>query len=149
MATSPIASPRIIASPIATTNASASGSSPIPPSGPFTAGPAVSPSVPRTPSIPTPDPSDQEAVARAREARIYAELPVLKIPFIGAWEGDLAAHQSRIAPLVQTTIRAQAAMRVAAAVLADAEAERLAAGERRKVVEEQLNAGSLDGLIGF
>jgi len=40
-------------------------------------------------------------------------------------------------------------MRVAAAVLADAEAERGAAGERRKIVEEQLAAGSLDGIIGM
>jgi hypothetical protein len=40
-------------------------------------------------------------------------------------------------------------MRVAAAVLADAEAERAAAGERRRVVEEQLTAGSLEGIIGM
>jgi hypothetical protein len=73
---------------------------------------------------------------------------MLKVPFVGLWESELAAHTNRVAPLVLTTLRAQATMRVAAAVLADAEAERAAAGERRKVVEEQLTAGSLGGIMG-
>jgi hypothetical protein len=71
------------------------------------------------------------------------------VPFLGAWEGELAAHTTRVVPLVQGALRAQASMRVAAAVLADAEAERAAAGERRRVVEEQLTAGSLEGIIGM
>ena len=50
--------------------------------------------------------------------------------------------------LQQNTFRAQSAARHAAAVLADAEIERFAAGERRKVVEAQLMAGSLGITLG-
>ncbi len=50
--------------------------------------------------------------------------------------------------LQQNTFRAQSAARHAAAVLADAEAERIAAVERRKVVEAQLVAGSLGVAVG-
>jgi hypothetical protein len=39
-------------------------------------------------------------------------------------------------------------MRVAAAVLADAEAEHAAASERRRITEAQLAASSMDGIIG-
>lgn len=95
-----------------------------------------------------PVPDDPEAAARYREARIYAELPQLKVPFLGAWEAELAAVQVHVAPLQQATLRAQANQRVAAAVLADAEAERHAAGERRRICDEQVMAGSLDGIIG-
>jgi len=45
--------------------------------------------------------------------------------------------------LQQNTLRAQSAARHAAVVLADAEGERIAAMERRTVVEAQLVAGSL------
>ena len=51
--------------------------------------------------------------------------------------------------LQQTTDRASSAARIAAAVLADAEAERLAAAERRKVCEEQLMAGTFGMSIGI
>jgi ABC-type transport system involved in cytochrome c biogenesis ATPase subunit len=49
--------------------------------------------------------------------------------------------------LEQNTQHAQLNQRIAAAVLADAEAERLAAGERRKVAEAQLMASTL-GVAG-
>lgn len=93
-------------------------------------------------------PEDPEAAARLREARILAELPQLKVSFVGAWEAELAAVQAHVAPLQQATLRAQASQRVAEAVLADAEAERLAAGERRRICEEHVMAGSLDAIIG-
>lgn len=51
--------------------------------------------------------------------------------------------------LVQNTLRLQAAQRLAAASLADAEAERVAVMERSKICDEQLMSGTLGvGIIG-
>lgn len=102
--------------------------------------------VPNPPAAP--EPLDPETAARLREARILAEAPPPKVPFTGAWEAELAANQARLGPLQHATARAQAAMRVAAAVLADAEAEHAAASERRRITEAQLAASSMDGIIG-
>jgi len=94
----------------------------------------------------------EELRAKEEEARIMAELPPLRIPFGRAqWEADLDNHYKRMMTLQQTTNRAQSAQRIAAAILADAEAERMAALERRKIVEAQLMAGTLGvgvGMIG-
>lgn len=79
-------------------------------------------------------------------ARLAAELPALKVSFVGAWEADLAAHHKAMITAQAATSKAQAAQRVAAAVLADAEAERTAAAMRREVAEKQLNEG-IDGII--
>ena len=54
--------------------------------------------------------------------------------------------------LIQSTDRAQSSARIAAAVLADAEAERVAATQRREMVEAGLVAGPLGvgvGIIGL
>ena len=110
----------------------------------------------------------ETAALRAREeaARVMAELPVVKVSHGGAaWEVEvccsrvdaygseadtiqLAHHYKAMQALQQNTFRAQSAARHAAAVLADAEGERIAAGERRKVVEAQLMAGSLGVGVG-
>ncbi|GFZ43205.1 hypothetical protein JCM24511_00924 [Saitozyma sp. JCM 24511] len=85
-----------------------------------------------------------EARAKVEEARIMAELPPVKLSYSsGSWRDELEKDQAGITQLHTTTLRNQSAYRLAAAVLADAEAERIAAGERRKITEEQLMAGSL------
>jgi type VI protein secretion system component VasA len=81
------------------------------------------------------------------EAAARAELPELTVSFVGAWEAELAAHHKTMAVAQTATNRALAAQRVAAAVLADAEAEMAAAAERHKVTEEQLGA-SINAIIG-
>ena len=108
---------------------------------------------------------------RDEEARILSELPPLKASYGGAqWEievsicdgegkafmdlladlgsGQLANHHKTMSALQQVTMRAQSGARHAAAVLADAEAERIAAGERRRVVEAQLMGNMGVGIMG-
>jgi hypothetical protein len=106
-----------------------------------------------------------EAKARVEEARIMTELPKVKVSFGGAtWQGEvshkskreqrhppiaqLEKHHAAMSTLHSATLRAQSAYRLAAAVLADADTERVAAGERRKITEGQLMAGSFGmGLV--
>lgn len=58
-------------------------------------------------------------------------------------------HYSALHPLEMSTSRSQASFRIAHAHLADVELERLAAVERRKVVNEQLMRGTLGmGVMG-
>ncbi|WVR05830.1 hypothetical protein IAU60_002856 [Kwoniella sp. DSM 27419] len=88
-----------------------------------------------------------ELRAKEEEARIINELPLLRINHGGAaWEQELANHYHRMTGLSNATLRAQAAARHAASMLADAEAERIAADERRTICEAQLVAGSLGGV---
>lgn len=56
---------------------------------------------------------------------------------------QLSHHWAYATTLQHQTLRAQSAARVAAAFLADAEAERLAASERRQVADAHLAASSL------
>lgn len=65
---------------------------------------------------------------------------------------QLTNHYKHMRTLEHHTFKAQSGMRIAAAVLADAEAERLAAMDRRKVAEAQLVAGSMGmsaGILGI
>jgi hypothetical protein len=92
--------------------------------------------------------------AKEEEARITAELPKLAIPFGGSqWETDVSVdrkhevltliiqldgYYTRSQLLQQNIDRAKSAQRIAGAVLADAEAEMVAATERGRITEEQL-----------
>lgn len=91
-----------------------------------------------------------ERKAKEEKTRILAELPPVLIGFGGAaWETELASHMHHYTSLVQNTLRLQAAQRLAAASLADAEAERVAVMERSKICDEQLMSGTLGvGIIG-
>ncbi|KAK8865765.1 hypothetical protein IAR55_000912 [Kwoniella newhampshirensis] len=111
------------------------------------------PPPPLPPSLPVINEAElAEKRAKEEETRILAELPALKVGFGGAaWELELANHNHHYQSLIQNTLRAQAAARHAAMVLADAEAERTAAGERRRICESQLMVGTLGvgvGIIG-
>lgn len=89
-----------------------------------------------------------EMKAKEEKARISAELPPVLIGFgTATWETELASHIHHYTSLVQNTLRLQAAQRLAAASLADAEAERIAAIERSKICDEQLMSGTLGGGI--
>ena len=109
--------------------------------------------------------------------QILAELPPVKVSHGGmTWETDvslrfppasllcphflslgrgltetfqLANHHKLMWTLRESTLRAQSAARHAGVVLADAEVERIGAGERRKVVDAQLIAGSLGVSVGI
>ncbi|ORX34189.1 hypothetical protein BD324DRAFT_637018 [Kockovaella imperatae] len=84
------------------------------------------------------------------DAKIRSELPDIRLwSTMPKWELDLANHYSHLAALQQTTMRAQSALRLATATVADAEAERIAAGERRKVAETQLVANTLGMGVGI
>ncbi|WWD09289.1 hypothetical protein V865_007412 [Kwoniella europaea PYCC6329] len=102
--------------------------------------------------VPVPVPVVNEAElaerkAKEEESRILAELPSLKVPFGGlSWEIELSNYNHRMIGLSNNTLRAQSAARHAAMILADAEAERIAAGERRKICEDQLLSFSV-GII--
>ena len=135
-------------------------------------------SIGRQPQAP---PEDPEVVARRTvEARIRAEMPSVKLwSTKPKWEMEVSAHPchytfrwtqipglpreltltnfqldahyKHLSTLQQNTVRAQSAARLAGMVLADAEGERYAAGERRKSVEAQLVASSMGvsaGLLG-
>ncbi|ODO11801.1 hypothetical protein I350_00585 [Cryptococcus amylolentus CBS 6273] len=96
---------------------------------------------------------DQLAEMRAKEeeARVLAELPPVAVPFGGAqWEIDLANHHHHYTSLLQNTLRTHSIQRHAAMALADAEAERAAAVERRRICEGQLMAGmvGVGGMFG-
>lgn len=106
---------------------------------------------PHTPHAPNPYTTHHAPTATEEnsfEQRLLAELPQLKVPFKGAWEAELATYQARMAPLAQATLKAQAHMRAAAVILADAEAQRGEAGERRRIYLEQLHAGGIEGIMG-
>jgi hypothetical protein len=62
---------------------------------------------------------------------------------------QLSVHYTQMALLQAQTLRAQAAQRHAAAILADAEAERVAATDRTSIVQGQfaLNMGMGVGLL--
>lgn len=111
-----------------------------------------------------------ELRAKEEEARISAELPELKVPFTSApWEIEvsqlfatllalripltgtqLEQHFRHMKTLEQNTIRAQSAQRIANAMWSDAEADRVAASERRRIAEEQLaKASSLGVGVGL
>jgi hypothetical protein len=62
---------------------------------------------------------------------------------------QLQEHYQRLLKLEQNINAAQSNQRFAAAAYADAEAERLAAGERRKLAEMHLATGSLGSLAGM
>lgn len=106
-----------------------------------------------------------ERRAREDEARISAELPELKVSFATApWEVEvsdrpavlydepvdephqLEQHFRHMKTLEQNTIRAQSAQRIATAMWSDAEADRVAASERRRIAEEQLSKASSLGV---
>ncbi|WVO13003.1 hypothetical protein L204_100612 [Cryptococcus depauperatus] len=91
-----------------------------------------------------------EVQEQDEQVKIMAELPQVKVSFGGAaWEIELVNHNNHYNILLQSTLRAQSAQRHAAMILADAEAERIAAMERRKICEEQLMTGTLGvGIIG-
>lgn len=118
--------------------------------------------------MPPSGPSEEELAEIKRQeedARITAELPELKVSFANApWEVEvshspielmsdhveltfqLEQHFMHMKTLEATTIRAQSAQRIAKAMWSDAEADRVAAMERRKIAEEQLaRASSLGG----
>lgn len=105
---------------------------------------------------------------RQEEERIMRELPALQVPFgLMQWEIDVSpacslisgtttdweqlqlnAHYKHVQTLAAQTSRAQTAARLAQAFLADAEAERLAAVDRRRIAESQLNGSLGTGLLG-
>ncbi|WWC86129.1 uncharacterized protein L201_001000 [Kwoniella dendrophila CBS 6074] len=85
-----------------------------------------------------------ERKAKLEEERILAELPSLKIPFGGLpWEIELSNHHHHMLTLSNNTLRLQSAARYATMVLNDAEAERIAASERRRICESQLLSFSM------
>ncbi|WVQ71025.1 hypothetical protein IAR50_000550 [Cryptococcus sp. DSM 104548] len=106
------------------------------------------------PHVEEPVLSKEEAAeirAKEEEAMIMAELPAVAVPFGGAqWEIDLANYHHHCTALLQNTLRAHAVQRQAAIVLADAEAERAAVMERRRICEGQLMTGmvGVGGMLG-
>ncbi|WWC66464.1 uncharacterized protein I206_100366 [Kwoniella pini CBS 10737] len=97
--------------------------------------------------------NEEELVEQKRkeeEDKILAELPNLKVSYGGlSWETELDNHNYHLINLSNNTLRLQSASRHAAMILADAEAERIAAGERRKICENQLLSFSIGMGVGI
>ncbi|EIW72750.1 hypothetical protein TREMEDRAFT_58917 [Tremella mesenterica DSM 1558] len=109
------------------------------------------PSEPPPPAPPTPAPMPPPLPAKdPREIeveRIMFELPPLRVSFGDpVREAELTAHLKHMQTLQNNTMQARTAYRHAATVLIDAEAERLAAMERRHVTEAQLAQAAGQGM---